>query len=156
MPHEHISDAEIDGWLHTLGITSLSQWDVLVFLYRHQASLVGADVIARLLGYASGPVVAALDVLESLGLVERSRVSQIVRLYRFTVPSDPRRGDAWAGLLALASHRAGRVRLAKGWRGRDHTAQERRHAAQDFRAEAQPSRRPGGGGTRGEEERTHG
>jgi hypothetical protein len=149
MPHEHIADAEIDGWLTTLGIASLCQWDVLVFLYRHQASLVGADVIARLLGYASGPVVAALDMLESLGLVNRSRVSQIVRLYRFTVPSDPLRGDAWAGLLALASHRAGRVRLAKRWRGGD-------HAAQDFHAETQPSRRPGGGGTRAEEERTHG
>jgi hypothetical protein len=129
MPHEHIADAEIDGWLTTLGIASLCQWDVLVFLYRHQASLVGADVIARLLGYASGPVVAALDVLECLGLVARSRVSQIVRLYRFTAPSDPLRGDAWACLLALASHRAGRVRLAKRWRG---------------------------GGTRAEEERKHG
>ena len=149
MPHEHISDAEIDGWLTTLGIASLCQWDVLVFLSRHQASLVGADVIARLLGYTSGPVVAALEVLESLELVERSRVSQIVRLYQFTVPSDPRRGDAWARLLALASHRAGRVRLAKRWRGGDHTAQE-------FRATARPSRQPGGGGTRGEEERTHG
>jgi hypothetical protein len=55
MPHEnieHISDAEIDGWLNTLGIASLCQWDVLVFLYRHQTSLVGADFIARLLGYA--------------------------------------------------------------------------------------------------------
>jgi hypothetical protein len=113
-------------------------------------------LIARLLGYASDPVVAALDVLEYLGLVERSRVSQIVRLYQFTVPSDPKRGDAWACLLALASHRAGRVRLAKRWRGGDHTDQEQRHAAQDFRAKAQPSRRPGGGGTRAEEERKHG
>jgi hypothetical protein len=156
MPHEHISDAEIDGWLKTLGIALLCQWDVLVFLYRHQASLVGADVIARLLGYASGPVVATLDVLEGLGLVERSRVSQIVRLYQFTVPSDPRRGDAWARLLALASHRAGRVRLAKRLRGGNHTDQERLQAAQDFRAEAQPSRRPGCGGTRAEEERKHG
>ena len=67
--HDDISDADIDGWLHTLGITSLCQWDVLVFLYRHQTSLVGADVIAHLLGYASDLVVAALDVLEFLGLV---------------------------------------------------------------------------------------
>ena len=92
IPHDDISDADIDGWLHTLGMTSLPQWDVLVFLYRHPISLVGADVIARLLGYASGPVVAALDVLECLGLVERSRVSQMVRLYQFTVPTDPSAG----------------------------------------------------------------
>lgn len=156
IPPDDVSDADIDGWLHTLGLTSLPQWDVLVFLYRHQISLVGADVIARLLGYASGPVIAALDVLECLGLVERSRVSQIVRLYRFTVPSDPPRGDAWACLLALASHRAGRVRLAKRLRRGHHTDQERVQTAQHFRAEAQPSRRPGCGGTRAEEERTHG
>src|SRR5687768_1038945 len=140
MPHEnieHISDADIDGWLHTLGIASLCQWDVLVFLYRHQTSLVGADFIARLLGYASDRVVATLDVLESLGLVERSRVSQIVRLYQFTVPPDPPRGDAWARLLALAGDRAGRVRVSKRLRGGDQTHRERLQAAQRFLAEAQ-------------------
>jgi hypothetical protein len=139
MPNEDISDDEIDGWLKTLGVVSLCQWDVLIFLYRHQTSLVGADFIARLLGYASDPVVAALDVLEYLGLVSRSRVSQIVRLYQFTVPSDPQRGDAWARLLPLASHRGGRVRLAKSLRGGDQTDQERLEAAQRFLAEAQQS-----------------
>jgi hypothetical protein len=132
MPHGDISDAEIDGWIHTLGITLRCQWDVLVFLYRHQTSLVGAEFIARLLGYASDPVVAALDVLESLGFVQRSRVSQIVRLYQFTVPSDPQRADAWACLLALGSDRAGRVRLSKRLRGDDQTAQERLQEAQSF------------------------
>jgi hypothetical protein len=123
MADEHSSDADIDGWLHTLGITSLCQWDVLVFLYRHQTSLVGADLIARFLGYANGPVVAALDVLEGLGLVARSRVSLIVRLYQFSMPSAPPRGDAWARVLALASHRAGRVRLSTRLRGGDRTDQ---------------------------------
>jgi hypothetical protein len=46
MPHENISDAEVDGWLKTLGIASLCQWDVLVFLYRHQTSFIEADFIA--------------------------------------------------------------------------------------------------------------
>jgi hypothetical protein len=137
MPHEDISDAEIDGWLRTLGITTLCQWDVLVFLYRHQASLIGADFLARLLGYASDPVVAALDVLESLGLVARSRVSQIVRLYQFTVPSDPPRADAWAQLLALAGDRIGRVRLSQRLRGGDQTAEERQQARQRFLAASQ-------------------
>jgi hypothetical protein len=137
MQHETVSDAEVDGWLKTLGMTSLCQWDVLIFLYRHQTSLLGADFIARLLGYASGPVVAALEVLEFLGLVERSRVSQIVRLYKFTVPSDPPRGDAWARLLALGSDRGGRVRLSKSLRGGDQTDQDRLQSAQRFLAEAQ-------------------
>jgi hypothetical protein len=137
MQHEHISDGEIDSWLNTLGITSLCQWDVLLFVYRHQTILVSADFIARLLGYASAPVVDALDVLEFLGLVERSRVSQIVRLYQFTMPSDPQRGDAWKSLLALASPRGGRVRLARSLRGSSPTPQARLQAAQRFLAEAQ-------------------
>jgi DNA-binding IclR family transcriptional regulator len=41
--------------------------------------------IARLLGYATGEVVAALEYLESLGFVERSCVSQGVRLYQLGV-----------------------------------------------------------------------
>ena len=113
MHQENPPDAEVEGWLKTLGIESLCQWDVLVFLYRHQISLVGAEYLACLLGYASGPVVAALDVLESLRLVERSRVSQGVRLYRFTVPADPRRGDASERLFALANSRACRVVLSR-------------------------------------------
>jgi hypothetical protein len=137
MSYEHLSDAEIDGWLQTLGITSLCQWDVLIFLYRHQTSLLGADFIARLLGYANDPVVDALNRLEFLGLVERSRVSQIVRLYQFTVAPDPPRGDAWAQLLALAGDRAGRVHLSKRLRGGDRTDQERLEAAQRFLAKAQ-------------------
>jgi hypothetical protein len=113
MPDAHVSDADIDGWLNALGVTSLCQWDVLMFLYRHQTSLLGADAIARFLGYANGPVVEALDALEGLGLVARSRVSQVVRLYQSITPPDPPRSDAWACLLALVSRRAGRVRLSK-------------------------------------------
>jgi hypothetical protein len=139
MPHEPISDAEIESWLHSLGIATLCQWDVLVFLYHHQMSLVGANLIAQFLGYASEPVVAALDVLEFRGLVARSRVSQVVRLYQFTMPSDPGRSDAWAHLLALGSHRAGRVRLARHLRGGDPTAQDERDATQHILTEAQQS-----------------
>jgi hypothetical protein len=139
MPLTPPSDAEIDGWLSTLGITSLCQWDVLIFLYRHQTSLLGADFIARLLGYANGPVVDALEVLEGLGLVARSRVSQIVRLYQFTTPSHPPQSDARARLLALASDRTGRLRLLKGLRDNDQTSQERLQAAKRFLAESQQS-----------------
>ena len=120
IPHDDISDADIDGWLHTLGIASLCQWDVLVFLYRHPTSLVGADVIARLLGYASDLVVAALDVLEFLGLVDTLPGvpdGAHLSVHRADGPSAT---DAWARLLALASHRVGRVRLTVRFRGSDH------------------------------------
>jgi hypothetical protein len=121
MSSAHLSDVDIDGWLHTLGVTSLCQWEVLMFLYRHQTSLVGADLIARILGYANGPVVDALDVLGRLGLVRRSRLSLIARLYQLSVPSAPPRSDAWAWLLDLTSTRAGRVRLSRrSWGGEPH------------------------------------
>jgi DNA-binding MarR family transcriptional regulator len=139
MQHEQLSEAELDGWLKTLGITSLCQWDVLVFLYRHQTSLVGANMIAHLLGYASDPVVAALDVLAFLGLVERSRVSQVARIYQFTEPSDPQRHDAWTALLPLASLRAGRVHLARHLRGNDQTAQAERQEIQQLLSGARRS-----------------
>jgi hypothetical protein len=139
MRHEHLSDADIDRLLKTLGITSLCQWDVLVFLYYHQTSLLGANLIAHLLGYASDPVVAALDALAFLGLVERSRVSQVARLYQFTVPSDPQRRDAWLALLPLVGHRAGRVRLVQHLRSDDQTAQAERDEARRLLSKAQQS-----------------
>jgi hypothetical protein len=107
------ADLQVESWLQTLGIDSLCQWDTLIFLYRHHASLVNAEHIARLLGYPTGEAVTALDTLESLGLVERSRVSQGVRLYQFTGPADPPRGDALDRLITFAESRAARLLLAK-------------------------------------------
>ena len=124
MAQDNPPDLQIESWLKTLGIQSLCQWDVLVFLYRHQISLFEAEYLASLLGYATGPVAAALDDLDSLRLVERSRVSQEVRLYRFTVPADPQRGDALEQLFALANSRAGRVVLSKKLRAGDRTPQD--------------------------------
>jgi len=56
-----------------------------------------------------------------------------VRLYRFTVPADPQRGDASERLFALANSRAGRVVLSKKLRAGDRTPQEGLQAAQRFR-----------------------
>src|SRR5713226_4063827 len=84
MAQDNQPDLQVEGWLKTLGIESLCQWDVLVFLYRHQSSLVSAEHFARLLGYAAGDVSAALASLKSSGLVGCSRVSQGVRLYQLT------------------------------------------------------------------------
>ena len=112
-------DAEVEGWLKTLGVESLCHWDVLVFLYRHQASLVSAEHVSRLLGYPTGAVVVALECLGSSGLVERSRVDQGVRLYQFAAPEDPQRGDALDRLLTLADSRAGWLLLCSKLRRGD-------------------------------------
>ena len=124
MAQDNPPDLQVEGWLKTLGVESLCQWDVLVFLYRHQISLFGEEDLASLLGYASGPTVAALNVLESLRLVERSRVSQGMRLYRFTAPAEPERRDASERLFALANSRPSRVVLSKKLRAGIRTTPE--------------------------------
>ena len=92
---------------------------MLVFLYLHQTSLVSAEHIARLLGYATGEVVAALEHLESLGFVERSRVSQGARLYQFTAPANTPPGAACHRLMRVADSRTVRLLLARRWRRGD-------------------------------------
>ena len=96
MHPEDPAGAEVEGWLTALGVETVCQWDVLVFLYRHPTSLVGADHVARLLGYDSDRVVAALDVLAFLRLVTRSRMSQGARLYQFTAPPEPPPSRRWS------------------------------------------------------------
>jgi MarR family len=105
--------------LEELGISSLCDWDVLVFLYRHHASLVSAEQIGRLLGYPSKLVGQSLDTLESLKLVQRSRASQGVRLYQFVYSQIylPPEG-CFQQLMALGENRAGRLLLAKELRQR--------------------------------------
>src|ERR1700687_5728592 len=102
MPQDDQPDLQVEGWLKTLGIELLCQWDVLVFLYRHQSTLVRAEHIARLMGDATAEVVAALGSLESSGLVQPSRLSQGMRLYQLNAPADPTRRAAFWQLMNLA------------------------------------------------------
>jgi DNA-binding MarR family transcriptional regulator len=125
-------DTVVEGWLQTLGVVSLCQWHVLLFLSRHQTTLLGVEYLARLLGYATEPVVAALDVLESLDLVERSRLFQGVRLYKFTAPSAAERAEAFARLQALAGHRTGRLLIYRQLRPDDRTPEEIRQSARRY------------------------
>jgi hypothetical protein len=122
MPRD-CSDTDLEGWLNALCITSLDQWDVLVFLDRHHATLLGICRLARCLESPQEAVLAALHGLEVLGLVERSRVSHGVRLYQLSVPVTRSRGHAWTHLLALASSRVGRVRPVTRFRGSDPRAE---------------------------------
>lgn len=103
---------QAEDWLAEAGIELLCEWDVLVFLYRHLTTLAGADRIARLVGHPIDEVVAALDRLETLGFVERSRADQDARIYQFAVESTPRPDSPLARLLLLAETRAGRLLLS--------------------------------------------
>jgi hypothetical protein len=109
MAQDKHPDLQVEGWLKTLGIESLFQWDVLVFQYRHQSSLVSAEDIAHFLGYATAEVAAALYNAESSGLVEGSRVSRGVRLYQLAAPADPARRDALERLLTFVDSHSGRL-----------------------------------------------
>ena len=133
MAQDNQPDVQVEGWLKILGLESLCQWDVLVFQYRHQSSLVSAELIARFLGYATAEVVAALDSLESSGLVERSRVShQGVRLIRVTASADLTRRDALERLMTLADSHTVRLLLARRLPGSDLPVQNK----DDFRLPA--------------------
>jgi DNA-binding MarR family transcriptional regulator len=64
MECENNPELSVQSCLEGIGIFLLSDWDVLVFVYRHGASLTSTDQIARLLGYQSAVVGGALDRLE--------------------------------------------------------------------------------------------
>ena len=126
MAQDNQLDLQVEGWLKIFDIESLRQWDVLVFLYRHQSTLVRAEHIARLLGDATAEVVAALDSLESAELVQPSRVSQGVRLYQLTAPADSTRRAAFWQLMNLAdSHTVRQLLGGRRLRGSDRPDQNK-------------------------------
>ena len=50
---EDLEFAAVERWLTMLGVQSLAEWDVLMFLYRHRFSLFRTDAIPPLAGYSS-------------------------------------------------------------------------------------------------------
>jgi hypothetical protein len=111
---ENNLDFQIQECLTRLDISSPVEWDVLAFVYRHQASLANADQIARMLGYPSTVIGDALDHLESLKLIQRSRASQGVRLYQFASSEpNPPSHSCFQQLITLAENPAGRLLLIK-------------------------------------------
>ena len=112
---ESEKDPELDvqSCLERIGISLLSEWDVLIFVYRHGASLTSADQIARLVGYESTVVDGALKRLEREKLMERSRPSQGVRFYRILASMDAGHRRCLQQLVSLSESRAGRLLLAK-------------------------------------------
>src|ERR1700732_732515 len=106
-------ESPVQSCLDSMGISLLSEWDVLAFVYRPGASLTNSDQIARLIGYESTVVRAALDRLESENLIERSRPSNGVRFYRLLASTDAGRQRCLRQVVSLSETRAGRLLLAK-------------------------------------------
>jgi DNA-binding MarR family transcriptional regulator len=113
------SDFQILECLTRLDICSRVDWDVLAFVYRHQASLANAEQISRMLGYPGIEISDALEHLESLKLIRRSRASQGVRLYQFvSSEADPQSQSCFRQLITLAETPAGRLLLINKLRQR--------------------------------------
>jgi hypothetical protein len=109
-----VPDSELAAHIEALGIASLTEWDVLAFVCRHGATLASAEHIGRLVGSGSKAARAALDSLTSLGLVQRSRNTRGVVLYR-PAPAVPdgSRQRAMEELMKVADERQGRLLLLK-------------------------------------------
>src|SRR5450631_4254074 len=101
---ENSQDDLVRKHLHNLGVTLMSEWDALAFLYRHAASLATAAQLAQLIGYENTEIGAALQKLEALGLIQRSRASQGIRLYQFSSPPEPSRQSSLLALMSLAQN----------------------------------------------------
>lgn len=99
--------------LDDVGISLLCDWDVFVFVYRHVVSLTSAEQIARLVGYESNVVGSALDRLERQKLIERSRPSRGVRLYRVLDLKDSDHRRRLRELVTQSESRPRRLELAK-------------------------------------------
>jgi len=104
----------IPGYLETLKIQNIVEWDVLGFLSKHGATLASAEHITRLLGYSRVRIGSALDTLTTNGLVQRSRASNGVRLYRFasSIPSESTRFSL-NELINVAKSRKGRLLIIR-------------------------------------------
>ena len=99
--------------LGAIGISLLSEWDVLAFIYRHGPSLTTTDRIAKLVGYEKTVVDAALDRLECEKLIERVGSSQGACLYRMLTPKDAPRRRHLQQVIALSKSRDDRLMIFK-------------------------------------------
>jgi DNA-binding GntR family transcriptional regulator len=110
---EELLERSVQSCLESVGVGLLCEWDVLVFVYRHGASLASTGQIARLIGYENTVVGDALERLEREKLIERSRPSRGAHLCRIPVWTDAERWRSLQQLLSLSETRAGRLLLER-------------------------------------------
>jgi DNA-binding MarR family transcriptional regulator len=102
----------VQSCLKGLGISLLSELDLLTFVHRRGVTLASAGQIACLVGYEIAVVDSALDRLEREKLIERSRPSKGVFLFRFLAPIDAERKRFLQQLISMLESRVGRVLAA--------------------------------------------
>jgi DNA-binding MarR family transcriptional regulator len=104
-------DLSVEHCLKSLGISLLSELDVLVFVYRRKTSLTNVKQIASLIGHDQAAVSIALGHLEREKLIEPSISSQALRFYRILPQEDGWRQQCLRQLVSLSETRAGRLQL---------------------------------------------
>jgi hypothetical protein len=106
-------DLSPEHCLKSLGISLLSELDVLVFVHRRKTSLTSVKQISSLIGHDQAAVSIALGQLEREMLIEPSIASQGLRFYRILRQEDGERQQCFWQLVSLAETRAGRLQLTK-------------------------------------------
>jgi DNA-binding MarR family transcriptional regulator len=106
-------DLSLEHCLKSLGISLLSELDVLVFVHRRKTTLTSVNQIASLIGHDEAAVSDALGQLEREKLIEPSKSSQGLRFYRILPQRDAGRQQCFRQLVSLSETREGRLQLAK-------------------------------------------
>jgi DNA-binding MarR family transcriptional regulator len=106
-------ELSLEHCLKSLGISLLSELDVLVFVHRRKTSLTSVKQIASLIGHDQAAVRIALGQLEREKLIEPSIASQGLRFYRILPQGDAVRQGSFRQLVSLSETRAGRLQLTK-------------------------------------------
>jgi DNA-binding MarR family transcriptional regulator len=106
-------EPEIQDCLRAIGISLLSDWDLLTFVYRHGPSLTTTGHISKLVGYEKTVVDAALDRLEREMLIERVGGPRGARLHRMSTSKDVQHRDYLQQVTALSESRDGRLLVVK-------------------------------------------
>jgi DNA-binding MarR family transcriptional regulator len=109
-----VVNTQIEGCLAKWGISFLEEWDLLVFLHRHQNSLLTVKQISLLLGPGTPAVSQALRTLEIAGLIRRSRSSRGIRFNRLVTSVDAARQDCFELLINLLENPVVRDLVARG------------------------------------------
>ena len=94
-------NTQIEACLASWGISFLEEWDLLVFLHRHENILLTVEQISLLLGPGTPAIRQALTRLETAGLVRCSRSSQQIRFSRLAASVDAPRQDSFELLVSL-------------------------------------------------------
>ena len=115
-------EADVQRWLETIGVESLCQWDVIVFLNRHQTILMSPEQLARRMGYPTATILGTLDSLAAHGFVRLFSGSSDARLYESTTPTEPSQHEALGQLLVLADDCPDCLLLREYLRRRDRRA----------------------------------